>query len=93
MKQVHTYVYLSKLRVFTTIYSLLGTKTKYYLAQCYQHLGEKETAAIYCHLTLKKQLKCRDFLSFFDPIDWAVNAATLGQFFLYRWADRILSSL
>ncbi|XP_022650551.1 KIF1-binding protein-like isoform X2 [Varroa destructor] len=61
-----------------------GTKTKYYLAQCYQHLGEKETAAIYCHLTLKKQLKCRDFLSFFDPIDWAVNAATLSQFFLYR---------
>ncbi|OQR80372.1 KIF1-binding protein-like [Tropilaelaps mercedesae] len=61
-----------------------GTKTKYYLAQCYQHLGEKETAAMYCHLTLKKQLKFRDFLSFFDPVDWAINAATLSQFFLYR---------
>ncbi|OQR80371.1 KIF1-binding protein-like [Tropilaelaps mercedesae] len=61
-----------------------GTKTKYYLAQCYQHIGEKETAATYCHLTLKKQLQCRDFLSFFDPVDWGINAATLSQFFLYR---------
>ncbi|XP_003741922.1 KIF1-binding protein homolog [Galendromus occidentalis] len=69
-------------------YSILieeeGTKTKYYMAQCYQHLDDTERSAIYCHLTLKKQLRNREFLSFFDPVDWAVSAATLSQFFLYR---------
>lgn len=61
-----------------------GTKTKYYMAQCYQHLDDTESSAIYCHLTLKKQLKNHEFLSFFDPVDWAVSAATLSQFFLFR---------
>lgn len=37
---------------------------------------------MYCHLTLKKQIKFREILSFFDPIDWAVNAVALSQFFL-----------
>ncbi|CAN8000510.1 unnamed protein product [Ixodes hexagonus] len=56
------------------------THTLYYLAQVYESLGEAGMAAMYCHSTLKKQLAMGDL----DSVDWAVNAATLSQFFIVR---------
>lgn len=51
--------------------------TLFYLAQVFGSLGELEKSAIYCHSTLKKQL----LLGEFESIDWALNAATLSQYF------------
>lgn len=51
--------------------------TQFYLAQVFGSLGDLEKSAIYCHGTLKKQL----LLSEYEPIDWALNAATLSQYF------------
>ncbi|CAN8031943.1 unnamed protein product [Ixodes persulcatus] len=56
------------------------THTLYYLAQVYESLGENEKAAMYCHSTLKKQLA----MGGMDSVDWALNAATLSQFFIVR---------
>ncbi|XP_076310900.1 KIF-binding protein [Tachypleus tridentatus] len=56
------------------------THTLYYLAQVYEHLGESERAAMYCHSTLKRQVESGDY----DPVDWALNSATLAQFFIAR---------
>lgn len=53
------------------------TLTLYYLAQIYGALNEPLRSAIYCHTTLNRQLESKDY----DPIDWALNAATLSQFF------------
>jgi KIF-binding protein len=53
------------------------TLTLYYLAQVYGTLGQQLKSALYCHNTLKRQLESKDF----DSIDWALNAATLSQFF------------
>ncbi|XP_064484617.1 KIF-binding protein-like [Ornithodoros turicata] len=54
--------------------------TLYYLAQVYGALEEAEMSAIYCHSTLKKQLATDEL----DNVDWALNAATLSQFFIVR---------
>lgn len=51
--------------------------TQFYLAQVFGSLGDLEKSAIYCHATLKKQL----FLGEYEHIDWALNAATLSQYF------------
>lgn len=51
--------------------------TQFYLAQVFGSLGDLEKSAIYCHATLKKQL----LLGEYEPIDWALNAATLSQYF------------
>lgn len=51
--------------------------TLFYLAQVYGSLTDVQKSAFYCHSTLLKQLKLDDF----EPIDWALNAATLSQFF------------
>lgn len=51
--------------------------TLFYLAQVFGKLGNLGKSAIYCHYTLKKQLQINDF----DPIDWALNSATLSQYF------------
>lgn len=51
--------------------------TLFYLAQVFGSLGDLEKSAVYCHTTLKKQLNLGDF----DSIDWALNAATLSQYF------------
>lgn len=56
------------------------THTLYYLAQVYEHLGENEASAKYCHITLKRQLDSSDY----DPLDWAVNCATLSQYFIAK---------
>lgn len=51
--------------------------TLFYLAQVYGSLADVAKSAFYCHSTLAKQLALNDF----EPIDWALNAATLSQFF------------
>lgn len=51
--------------------------TLFYLAQVYGSLSDVHKSAFYCHSTLLKQLKLKDY----EPIDWALNAATLSQFF------------
>ncbi|XP_068614157.1 KIF-binding protein-like [Brachionichthys hirsutus] len=56
------------------------THTMYYLAQVYKNLGETERAATYCHSTLQRQLK----LNQFNPMEWALNAATLSQYYITK---------
>ncbi|KAK2098135.1 hypothetical protein P7K49_023586 [Saguinus oedipus] len=56
------------------------THNLYYLAQVYQHLEVFEKAAHYCHSTLKRQLEHNAH----HPIEWAINAATLSQFYINK---------
>ncbi|XP_018331742.1 protein KBP homolog [Agrilus planipennis] len=56
------------------------TLTLYYVAQIYGSLNDALKSAIYCHITLKRQLESGNY----DSIDWALNAATLSQFFMER---------
>lgn len=58
----------------------LHTLTLYYLAQVYGNLGDLPKSAHYCHLTLKRQLEYNDF----EAIDWALNAATLSQYYFTK---------
>ncbi|XP_063360009.1 KIF-binding protein-like [Cydia amplana] len=53
------------------------TLTLYYLAQVYGILKENLKSGVYCHSTLRRQLQYSDY----EPIDWALNSATLSQFF------------
>lgn len=55
----------------------INVLTLFYLAQVFGSLGDLEKSAIYCHTTLKKQLIQGEF----ESIDWALNAATLSQYF------------
>ncbi|ESO90154.1 hypothetical protein LOTGIDRAFT_123781 [Lottia gigantea] len=54
------------------------TLTLYYCAQVFTQLDEKSKAARYCHVTLQRQLNSMKY----DPIDWALNAATLSQYYI-----------
>ncbi|XP_002737383.1 KIF-binding protein-like [Saccoglossus kowalevskii] len=56
----------------------LHTLTLYYLAQIYGKLDDKDKSAMYCHTTLQRQLETKQY----DAIDWAVNCATLSQYYL-----------
>lgn len=56
------------------------TLTLYYLAQIFGALKDALKSSVYCHITLQRQLQMKDY----DPIDWALNAATLSQFFMER---------
>lgn len=56
------------------------TLTLYYLAQIFGKLHENFKSAIYCHITLQRQFDMGDY----DPIDWALNSATLSQFFMEK---------
>ncbi|XP_007167836.1 KIF-binding protein isoform X2 [Balaenoptera acutorostrata] len=56
------------------------THNLYYLAQVYQHLEMFEKAAHYCHSTLKRQLEHNAY----HPMEWAINAATLSQFYINK---------
>lgn len=56
------------------------TFTLYYLAQIYGALKDTLKSSVYCHITLQRQLDYDDY----DPIDWALNAATLSQFFMEK---------
>ncbi|KAM4597025.1 KIF-binding protein [Fundulus diaphanus] len=61
-------------------FELAYTHTMYYLAQVYKNLGENERAATYCHSTLQRQLQ----LNQFSPMEWALNAATLSQYYITK---------
>lgn len=56
------------------------TLTLYYLAQIYGALKDALKSSVYCHVTLQRQLEYDDY----DPIDWALNSATLSQFFMEK---------
>ncbi|XP_023402787.1 KIF-binding protein isoform X4 [Loxodonta africana] len=56
------------------------THILYYLAQVYQHMEKFEKAAHYCHSTLKLQLEHNAY----QPVEWAINAATLSQFYINK---------
>lgn len=60
----------------------LHTLTLYYLAQVYGALDDKRKFATYCHRTLSKQLSQDETTHDLDYIDWALNAATLSQFYI-----------
>ncbi|XP_017274282.1 KIF-binding protein [Kryptolebias marmoratus] len=64
----------------TKRFELAYTHTMYYLAQVYKNLGQKERAATYCHSTLQRQLQ----LNQFSPMEWALNAATLSQYYITK---------
>ncbi|XP_053172804.1 KIF-binding protein [Scomber japonicus] len=61
-------------------FELAYTHTMYYLAQVYKNLGRNEVAAAYCHSTLQRQLK----LNQYSPMEWALNAATLSQYYITK---------
>lgn len=58
----------------------LHTLTLYYLAQIYGVTKDHHKSAVYCHMTLQRQLDHSDL----DHIDWALNAATMSQFFMEK---------
>ncbi|XP_041649821.1 KIF-binding protein [Cheilinus undulatus] len=64
----------------TKRFELAYTHTMYYLAQVYKNLGLNERAATYCHSTLQRQLQ----FSQFSPMEWALNAATLSQYYITK---------
>lgn len=64
----------------TRRFELAYTHTMYYLAQVYKNLGQTERAATYCHSTLQRQLK----LNQYNPMEWALNAATLSQYYITK---------
>ncbi|KAG7250269.1 hypothetical protein CRUP_007404 [Coryphaenoides rupestris] len=64
----------------TNRFELVYTFTLYYLAQVYKYIGETERAATYCHSTLQRQLQ----LNKFNPMEWALNAATLSQYYITK---------
>lgn len=56
------------------------THTLYFLAQVYGNMEDHQTAANYCCITLDRQIQSKEF----DGIDWALNAASLSQFYITR---------
>lgn len=60
----------------------LHTLTLYYLAQVCRELDDKCNFALYCHRTLSKQLSQNKITQDLDYIDWALNAATISQYFI-----------
>lgn len=71
---LETYNSVSAWEKFEKLYTL----TLYYLAQIHGVLGDSLKSSVYCHITLKRQLESEDY----DAIDWALNCATLSQFFM-----------
>ncbi|XP_051503560.1 KIF-binding protein-like [Myxocyprinus asiaticus] len=65
-----------KIRRFEMAY----THTLYYLAQVYKNLEQFERAGQYCHSTLQRQLEYKQFV----PLEWAINAATLSQYYITK---------
>lgn len=60
----------------------LHTLTLYYLAQVCRELGDKCNFALYCHRTLSKQLSQNKITQDLDYVEWALNAATISQYFI-----------
>ena len=72
-------------------YESLHTLTLYYLAQVLGHLGKPKEAAMYCHITLVRQMSTKQY----DPLDWSLCCATLSQYYItkdqYNFARYCLS--
>lgn len=62
----------------TESFENIHTLTLYYLAQVYGMLDEKIKSAQLCHITLKRQLQSKQYTA----MDWALNSATLSQFYI-----------
>lgn len=60
----------------------LHTLTLYYLAQVCRELDDKCNFALYCHRTLSKQLSQNKITQDLDHVEWALNAATISQYFI-----------
>lgn len=59
------------------------THTLFYLAQIHAKLQQKDQSAMYCRLTLERQLTLfHQKSSHFDGLDWATNCATLSQYYM-----------
>jgi len=56
------------------------TLTLYYIAQSFNNLGERESSGKYCHITLLRQMETGQY----EAKDWALNCATLGQFYITK---------
>jgi len=54
------------------------THTLYYLAQAHAKVGSNAESARYCRMTLSRQLDSHKY----EPVDWAMNAATLSQYYI-----------
>ncbi|KAJ8359922.1 hypothetical protein SKAU_G00164470 [Synaphobranchus kaupii] len=61
-------------------FEMAYTHTLYYLAQVYKNLEQYERAGRYCHSTLQRQLQFNHFV----PMEWAINAATLSQYYITK---------
>ena len=59
---------------------MVYTHTLYYLAQVYKNLEQFDKAGSYCHCTLQRQLQYKQF----SPLEWAINAATLSQYYITK---------
>ena len=57
------------------------TMTLFFLAQVFGHMKKRDLAAVYCHLTLNRQLKQRKD---FQRIDWVTNAIGLSFYYSGR---------
>ncbi|KAJ8248266.1 hypothetical protein GJAV_G00240170 [Gymnothorax javanicus] len=64
----------------TKRFEMAYTHTLYYLAQVYKNLEQYERAGRYCHSTLQRQLQFNQFV----PLEWAINAATLSQYYITK---------
>ncbi|KAL2083240.1 hypothetical protein ACEWY4_021013 [Coilia grayii] len=64
----------------TKRFEMAYTHTMYYLAQVYKNLELFEQAGKYCHSTLQRQLEFNQFV----PLEWAINAATLSQYYITK---------
>ncbi|KAG7462765.1 hypothetical protein MATL_G00188270 [Megalops atlanticus] len=64
----------------TKRFEMAYTHTLYYLAQVYKNLEQFEKAGRYCHSTLQRQLEFNQFV----PLEWAINAATLSQYYITK---------
>lgn len=64
----------------TRRFEMAYTHTLYYLAQVYKNLEQYERAGQYCHSTLQRQLEYKQFV----PLEWAINAATLSQYYITK---------
>jgi len=54
------------------------THTLYFLAQAHAKVGSSAQSARYCRMTLNRQLSSHKY----EPVGWAVNAATLSQYYI-----------
>ncbi|XP_028845234.1 KIF-binding protein [Denticeps clupeoides] len=64
----------------TKRFEMAYTHTMYYLAQVYKNVQQYERAGQYCHSTLQRQLQFNQF----EPMEWAINAATLSQYYITK---------